>query len=413
MKIFSFFLVLILFTGCQNKTIDEQQITPVNLTENYSPTQMYNLFLENNAYTLKKYEPKENSYLGIFLEENSDDFIKSFERKTNTNHTIYMYNLKLDDDFPISWVLNCYVNYKTPFITIEPPEDILKTYDTELLEKISKDFGQLDIPIFLNFYPLTEKLSTNPQTYKQFFKDAKTLFSINAPNVCFIWSIDYKFAYNSKMYYPGDEYTDWVGINIYENILEDNDLQIIFSELDTFYKTFQQVKPIAISSLAISHFSNKSFNYNIDKKIAELERFYSFIPSKYPRIKMINYINYDGFKNKENENKQNYSITDTKEVLKKYKNLIDNGRFTKTLVLNENNRNSNEKIKTPFIIYKKDESFFLEAETIKSLGYTNSLQTFKQYYIDNKTLYNLNDILNMFSLEKVVDDKNKNVLIKS
>lgn len=412
MKIISFFLALILLTGCETKQVSEDVVAPVILTESTSSTEMYNLFLENDAYTLKKYEPKENSYLGIFLEENKDDFITDFEKQAKVTNSIYMYNLKLGEEFPLSWVLNCYSKYKTPFITIYPPDNLTETYDTEILEKMSKEFGALDIPIFVNFYPLTERLSTSPQTYKSFFKSAKTFFEINAPNVCFVWSIDYNFAYNAKMYYPGDEYTDWVGINIYEDILEDDKINIIFNELDIFYKTFQEIKPIAISNLAISHFSNKSFNYNIKNKLNELERFYSYIPSKYPRIKMINYINTDNLKEINIKNKQNYSISDNREILKSYRNLIENGKFSISIVLNEKNRNSSEKIKTPFLVYKKDNSFFLEKETIKSLGYENSIASLKEYYIDNKTLYSLDELINIFSLKKIVDDKNKNLVLK-
>lgn len=414
MKIISFFLVLILFTGCQAKQVSENNVTPVNLIENTSKTELYNLFLENDAYTLKKYEPTGNSYLGIFLNEKTDNFIKDFETQTNITNTIYLYNLKLGEEFPLSWVLNCYSNYKTPFITISPPLNITQTYDLEILEKMSKEFGKLNIPMFVNFYPLTEQLSVSPQTYKEFFKNAKTFFKINAPNVSFVWSIDSNFAYNLKMYYPGDEYVDWVGINIYEDVLKDDKLNIIFNELDAFYKAFQQTKPIAISNLAISHFSDKSFNYNIEKKIKELERFYSIIPNKYPRIKMINYINIDNFNIIDNtEKKQNYSISDNREILKTYKKLVEDNKFSTAVVLNQENRNFSEKIKTPFLVYKKDNSFFLEAKAIEYLGYQNSIANFKQYYIDSKTLYSLDELIDNFSLKRVIDDKNKNIILKN
>lgn len=412
MKIFSFFLALIFLSGCNSKNIKKENTAPVNATSDQKTTEIYNLFLENETYKLKKFEPKNNIYNGILLEENEKNSILNFENQINAKHSIYLYNLNLGEEYPLSWILNCYSKYKTPFITILPPEDITQIFDTNLLEKTAKDFGNLDIPIFLNFYPVSEKIAISPEEYKNFFKLAKTYFSMYAKNICFVWSVNSNFAYNSKDFYPGDEYTDWVGINIEENILENNELNIIFNELDTFYKTYEKTKPIAISYLAISHFSNKTLNYNIEKKIKELERFYSYIPFKYPRIKMINYINYDNFKEKEKTNKQNYSLTDNKDILKKYKELIENKIFLSNVIINKNEIINKEKIKIPFLIYKKDNSFFLSAEAIRYLGYENSLSTFKEYFIDSYTLFSLAEFLNKTNFKIELDEKNNNIFLK-
>lgn len=414
MKFLSIFLIAFLLSGCKSKSIENQNITPVNAISNLdTKTEIYNLFLQNENYILKNFEPKESIYNGIFLEDKESDFITQFEQKNNINHSIYLYNMKLDEEYPLSWILNCYSKYKTPFITIYPPDDITKMFDNELIKKLAKDFGELNIPLFINFYPLSEKNSTSCENYKSFFKLAKTFFEMYAKNVCFIWSIDSNFAYNSKKFYPGDEYVDWVGINIEENILEDNQLKIIFNEIDVFYKTYEKLKPIAISSLAISHFSNKTLSYNIENKIKELERFYSYIPSKYPRIKMINYINYDTFKDLNKKNKQNYSINDNKEIFNAYKNLISNEKFSKSVVTTNFKRQSLEKIKLPFLVYKKDNSFFLCEKAIKSFGYENLLQTLEKYYINWDILFNLEQFAKKCNLSIYIDEKNKNVILSS
>ncbi len=408
MRVFIFLLSFIL-VGCQNNINEE--IVEASLESYSSNIELYNLYLKNDSYTLNKYEQEENVYLGIYLKDATGDFIIDFESTTNTSHSIYLYNLKLDESFPLSFVLNCYSKNKVPFITILPPDDITKTYDKTILKNLAKEFGNLNIPIFVNFYPLDQNLAQTPTAYKQFFKEAKIYFDMYASNVSFVWTIDESYVYDYSTYYPGDEYADWVGINIFENI-EDEDLNIIFDTLDIFYNTFQNIKPIAISNLGISHFSNSSYKYNINTKIDELERFYSYIPSKYPQIKMINYINDSAYRNNENLSiYQNYSLTDSKNVLKAYQDLISNKIFKTYVSLNTENKAYAQKIKMPFLVYKKDDSFFIDESAVIKLGYEDYLNTLSTSLIDNKTLYNLNELTSLLDINITIDTENKNIIL--
>lgn len=410
MKILILILVSITFIGCKNNVYEEERAMPVLTDSISSKPEIYNLYLNNTAYILNEYEPKDKKYLGIFLEENEGDFIKAFEKDTDTKHSIYSYNLKFGEPFPLSWVLNCYSNYKTPFINILPPDDFRTTFDLSILEKMSKEFGNLKIPIFVNFYPVCEKISSSPEAYISFFKEAKTYFDMNASNVAFIWSVNSDFAYISEKYYPGDSYTDWVGLNIYEDITKENKLENVLQELEYFYKQYQTKKPIALSNLAISHFSNSSFDYKIQDKIAELNRFYKIIPYKYPMIKMINYVNYDNLKTND-KNKQNYSLTDNRDILKAYKSIIKDEIFSETVTLNAKNRNCIEKIKLPFVLYKKDETFYLEKNIINSLGHENLINKLTSYFINGNYLYRLDEFSILANLRKSVDEINKNIVL--
>ena len=313
-------LLSLLLVGCDTK--QKQDIVAVNLPKYNLEKNLYNLYVKEE-YQLKKYEPQNSSYLGMYIENTSGDFIKEFEDYTNTKPNVYLYRLKLGESYPMSWVLNCYSNMKMPFITILPPDDKEKFFDRELIKSMAKEFGNLHIPIFVNLYPVDDILLDKTE-YIKFFQDASGYFKLYAPNASLVFSLDKDFVYQVDKFYPGDSYVDWVGIDIYEDIKKDNNLDIMFKELDFIYDKFSKEKPIFLN-LGISHFGSLSYEYNIENKIEELRRYF-YLPKKYNRIKMINYQNYDTF-NTNKINKQNYLITDNKKILNSYTEYANNGIF--------------------------------------------------------------------------------------
>lgn len=243
-----------------------------------------------------------------------------------------------------------------------------------LLERV-KEFGTLNIPIFVNFYPLslsTKDLadSTSIQDYISFIQVSSRYFNVYAPNVCFIWSVDYNLAYQSKDYYAGESYVDWVGLDIYQNLNVDNQLERMFNELDYFYNIYSSSSPIFIN-LKISHFGNTSYTYNITDKISELDRYYNNFIQKYPRLKMLNYINQDLFKansisssnNISSINTQNYLVTDNQEILNVYKNNLSQNKFSKEFInINYNTSYPISSLKKEEVVaYKLEEDFFKDS----------------------------------------------------
>lgn len=415
-KILIFIIIVVFFNGCDKSMVSKDEVIATNLEKGNFKTEVYNLYIEKQDYTLSKYEPDSNCYTGIYLEGKEGEFIKGFEDFTNTTSNIYLYNLMLGESFPLSWVLKCYSSFKTPFITIYPPDNKTKMFDRETIRNMAKEFGNLQIPMFVNLYPVSKEVYENYSEYISFFKDAKIYFDIYAPNVSFFWSIDQDYVYETKDLYPGDNYVDWVGINIFENIDSENKLNIVLQELDFFYRMYQDKKPIAISNLAISHFASTSYSYNIDDKIREIYRFYKIIPYKYPRIKMINYINYDNFKckNKNNNNKQNYLITDNKKILKFYEEVVKDEIFSDNFSFTSGNRKFPQKIKTHIIVYSINEKLLIETKKIDLIKTKDiNISEIEKINVDNKEYYDLDEVLRLLNLEKRLDKENNNIIIFS
>lgn len=402
MRFFNIVLILLLLTGCSNVDYTEN-ITQDTYSSSNSSLTPYNLYVTNTEYTLSKYEPSEKKYIGTYIQAETDpkNLIEDFENNTNDYHSIYSYQLRLNEPFPLNFVLACYAKNKTPFITILPPENEEDTFNVELLKTLVNSFGNLNLPIFVNFYENPHLANYDENSYINFFKQAKNYFEIYAKNVALVWSIDFSNVYEINKYYPGDNFVDWVGINIYEAVDANNKIEKVSTELDYFYSKFQNKKPICISSLGISNFSNTTLNYVIDEKIEELTRYYSTIPEKYPRIKLINYLNYN-----------NYSINDNKKILSAFNKLTKNEIFTQTLNVTGLGNYSDELEKLNFLIYRQGDYFLIEEANIESLVYNLKIDDFDKdafeiTNINNQDYYNLNEILKYYNLDIDVNENNK------
>jgi beta-mannanase len=51
--------------------------------------------------------------------------------------------------------------------------------------------------------------------YTAFFRSAREYFNRYASNAALVWSIDADSLHLMDRHYPGDDYVDWVGINIF------------------------------------------------------------------------------------------------------------------------------------------------------------------------------------------------------
>ena len=135
-------------------------------------------------------------------------------------------------------------------------------------------------------------------------------------------------------YYPGDEYVDWVGVNVYNVVYHNNRLdQPAMHEdplelLDYVYDTFSVRKPIQISEYGATHYTITDDKYYVDFAIEKITRMYDGIYEKYPRIKSIFYFDVNNLVNAPEGRKiNNYAITDEPRITKAYKDLISSDNF--------------------------------------------------------------------------------------
>ncbi|WJH34133.1 stalk domain-containing protein [Paenibacillus sp. CC-CFT747] len=136
--------------------------------------------------------------------------------------------------------------------------------------------------------------------------------------------------YSMAAYYPGDEYVDWVGVSLYtepygngeksDPILGTSPIE----RLDELYRLYADRKPIMLSETAVAHKTHKNEESFTEWTKMNLDRLYSIMPKRYPRLKAITYFNSD-LKSRDSQN--DYLLRDNPAVMDLYKKLIADPSF--------------------------------------------------------------------------------------
>ncbi len=366
------------------------------MQEKEEPKEPYQMFVHKADYPLSLYEPSEGCYLGADITTNKriDFDIHQFETLTKKKQCIFSYDMDLNDSYPLTWILSCISQIKTASITITPPSGILSA-DSEKLTKLAQNFGEFYVPIFVNFYPIQENY--DPKKYIAIYKQARTIFKEHASNVSFVWSVDSEFIFDSAKYYPGNDYVDWVGINLQKPITTKENEQNIFNTLDYFYYEYQKTKPIMITGLAISHFSSKDHIYRTTEASREIESTYHSIIENYPRVKAIIYSDVNEEESDSTKKtKNNYSITDDETVLNGYSKAINKEQFLTQIELSSADDKSLALLKSPFTALKIGDDFYISEKAIQydtAKGLT-PLASEQKRYIDGQPYYTTEQLTN-------------------
>lgn len=177
--------------------------------------------------------------------------------------------------------------------------------------------------------------SGDPKKYIEKWRLVHDVMEEEAPNVMMVWTV-FTFPQSTiKKYYPGDEYVDWVGVNIYNVVYHNNSIKHRASHedplklLDYVYDTFGGRKPIQISEYGATHYTITDGKHYEDFAVQKITRIYSGIKTRYLRVKSILfYFEVNNMVNApEGRRINNYAITDNDRILKTYSALIKDPHF--------------------------------------------------------------------------------------
>jgi len=408
-----FLCIICILTGCKSSdssglSKDEESI---NVDLQYNIKKMPYIGYLQKKITLSPYEPLHGAYLGAYVLANPEiEFdITRFEDMVGRQMAIAVRHYQLGDPFPDKWLLECLARRKAPHIVITP--DSLMLYDLEILETTAVRFkNTYGIPVFIEFYPNPKEFG-DPTEYIAYFQKAKKIFAHHAPNTVFVWSIDMEDVYDSMIYYPGDDYVDWIGLRMYFPIYKnDEKYQVKVDEyLDYFYNIYQDKKPMMISKLAISHYSKKGHTFYINEAVDMISHLYSRLPTHYPRIKGINYIDIDNIKiAPSNTGNDNFSVSTEPKITKAYQDAISNSYFLEDVEQSKQEDGYEwMKMRTP--IYEWDNHLYVSEEMIVyDWGITNIDHLSKaKVNIGGSEYYNLDSLVKKMNYRYIL---NKDVL---
>lgn len=394
-----FLLIIQILSGCQSKDLmknKEEEKTKVSLEHKIKKTAYTGYF--QKEIQLAKYEPSQGTYLGAYVLANPEiEFdIKYFEEAVSKNMAIGLRHYQIGDPFPDQWLLECLANKKAPHIVITP-ENQASPYKKEDLEETAKKFKDTyGIPVFIEFYPGAKEYG-DPADYIAYFQLAKEIFAHHAPNAALVWSMDMEDVYDSMIYYPGDDYVDWVGMSMYFPVYKD-DLKYtvdVKEHLDYFYNMYKDKKPMMLSKLAVSHYSNKDHTFYLEKAEDIIEEIYSAIPKDYPRIKAINYIDINNIKTApSNMGYDNFKVSTEPKMTAIYKKAIKGSHYL-TNVEESKSQSSLQWTQMKMPIYEWNDTLYILEDTIKydwDMAITDQMKASKEI-IGASEYYNLEKVV--------------------
>ncbi len=398
--LFLFFLGVFCLNACQNETdvikSNSDIIASPAAAEPYINKNL-SLYYSLSNYELKKFEPYSGCYAGAYiLADRSIGFdMAQFELKTSA-HSSYKYHLKLGEEFPAGWILNCRKDFKLPFIIIDA-KNKETPFDYRLITEYAKKFGELNEPVLIGFYPEPAKNGYPAEIYKKFFEYARAEFNAYAPNTAFVFITNSEELYKIDNYFPNAQSVDWVGINIYMPIENNNIKNCSVSSLNYFYNKYQSKYPLMISSLGISNYSADNHTYYTNEASEEISNFYVMLKNKYPRIKAVYYMDFDAstLLNTENTNPNSFLITNNDNVTDSYKKSISDSYF-KNSFTTEQDYSYPQKILFSKLAAEKNGNYYIPhylSEILRLLNDKNySIQIDSNQYDNLSELAKLNNL---------------------
>lgn len=300
---------------------------------------VYRQAREGDGAQRERLEPNLGCYLGAFIDRDHylRDFqmdsqkhgdVRQFAEQVGRPHASFFMYRSYGKAFPRQWAEYLKKNGAIPHISLEP-SDLSQVRDDAYLRGFMQDARELDWPVFVRFAGEMNGAWTpyhgDPAAYRRAFRTVHAA-SRRAPKVALIWCPNAVPQAEIDPYYPGDDGTDWVGVNFYSVLFEDNDPERPAGHknptdmLDYVYRTYSARKPIAIGEWAASHRSALEDVDRPDFARTKIVQLYESLPTRYPRVKMVNWYDCDNLvKAQPGRQLNNYLLTDLAPIRETYR----------------------------------------------------------------------------------------------
>ncbi len=283
-----------------------------------------------------KLEPEKGCYIGAYIEldDASGGDPRKFEQLTGKKHASYFRYVGYGQPFPFHWVEKVKAAGAVPHIAWEPNDGLAVVQEDDYLRGWAQAAAHAGCPIFLRYASEMNgtwmAYSGDPSLYIEKWRLVYKVFSELAPNVALVWCPFATPVATIASYYPGDEYVDWVGVNIYSVHHHDNDPakqggEDPCDQLRAVYDMYADRKPIQVSEYAATHYCDACKSSQVDFAIAKASALYTALIREFPRVKMVNWFSVDTVGKGLAAN--DYSVTDNPRVLAKYRELIADAHF--------------------------------------------------------------------------------------
>ncbi len=173
------------------------------------------------------------------------------------------------------------------------------------LQKLATDMENAGCRMMLRFAgemndTTSSWFTTDYALYINAFRQVADIFHTYAPSVPVIWAPNFYPADTMALYYPGDAYVDYVGISSYmmhqpitDPLGKGVDRSCWANQLDTLYSLYGHKKPIIVVEGGASYMDYDTWVDITPFAARQIERFYTYLPIKYPNVKFCFVFNSD------------------------------------------------------------------------------------------------------------------------
>lgn len=277
-------------------------------------TELYALSTENSGkYYGVEHEPVGGIYLGAIYENLSKPVAGVLEYLNYGQKNTY----SVDDDQILQ-------------LSLQPKGGIGQVNDKDgYLIDLAKDLENLDCKVILRFAGEMNDSSTlwpsTPDEYIEKFRIVADVFHEYAPSVPVVWAPNFYPTHNIESYYPGDDYVDYVGLSLYQEYQPETDplgrgvdRSRWLNFLDFVYDTYSDRKPIIIVEGGVAYANSRTDKNLTDYAVSHIKEFFTYLPIKYPAVKMFFVFNRD------DQHGRKFSFDNNKPTLDAYNSVIQN-----------------------------------------------------------------------------------------
>lgn len=310
------------------------------------------IFLHKENVTLAKYEPRSGIYLGgyVLQDEYIDANMDQFNRLSGKKHASYFKYVGYGKPFPRAWVDEVIAAGGFPQIAWEPNDGLEAVKDDTYLRQFAKDAAKANVPVLLRYASEMNgtwtAYSGKPDLYIKKWRLVHDVMEEEAPNVMMLWNVFTMPEQTIEDFYPGDDYVDYVGVNIYnvvyhnDKLEEKADFEDPLLLLDYVYNTYSHKKPIVIGEFGATNYTVTDGLFHIDFAVEKINRMYKYLPKLYPRVKMIYYFDVNNLVNAPEGRKiNNYAISENGRITNAYASNVIRGKYLTNV---EENPSTNE-----------------------------------------------------------------------
>jgi hypothetical protein len=294
----------------------------------------YTVFFKRGNERPAMYEPNEGAYIGAWLSPEAS--IRIFEHQAGKRHTVFVHEINLGDEVPVTWLLHCIASQATPLFVVYPPNDsdLLDIPPIELAAELAEQLGSFNLPMFIAFYPAKPEIhGLMPAEYSKLFSQSRNIFKAYAPMAAFVWAAPCHTATPKNPFFPGHNNIDWVALSLLAHWDTVNGYTDILANFEMFYTSFNEHAPLMILPLGISHFTRGDYTYRLSQAASEITRIYKALRS-FPRLGLVAYG--DAFTIVHSYS-DDFSVSIEAELISAYAEAVACGNYLQSL-----HRNSNE-----------------------------------------------------------------------